>query len=123
MSGQTSAVTAAVGAVVAAATAGPLAQVFNELGLLLAVMGAAGGLVSGLYPWRGAGVLLRSVVLGAVLAFGIGAASPYLLGEVLSIDLSRAGNSVMMLSAGAFLIGWFQDALLVMAARRRGVLK
>lgn len=112
MSGQTTATVGAVGAIAAAATGGELAQVFNELWLVLAVMGAFGGLTHGLalrLPWREVG---RGLVLGFLLASGFGVMGPYVAAAAINIEVIADISTVKGLAASAFLIGFFQNFII-----------
>ena len=94
---------------------GPLAEVFNELALVLALMGAAGGATRGLalrLQWR---EVLRGIALGALLASGVGVLLPHVLGPWLGPDLPV---TVPALAACAYLVGFMQDA--VIARLQRG---
>lgn len=109
MSGQTTATVATVGAVAAAATSGELAQVFNELWLVLAIMGAFGGLTHGLalrLPWREVG---RGLVLGSLLASGFGVFGPAAVANAFGLDAVAAETGVKALAAAAYLIGFGQN--------------
>lgn len=121
MSGNSTAL-AAAGAVIAGAAGGPLAQVFNELALVLALNGAAGGLAWGIInrrPWH---LIAVATVLGAVFAFGFGQMAPQIVTSVLGVDFGPEGATVPALAAGAFLIGLMQDRLidLIRAAPKQG---
>lgn len=105
MTGANSSV-AIMGAAVAAAAGGPLAEVFNELSLVLAVMGGIGGMARGLAiktPWR---EVLRGVTLGALLATGLGVLLPLLVGPWLGQGVA---SSPAALAACAFVVGFLQD--------------
>lgn len=107
MTGQTTGL-ALVGAGLAAATSGPVAEVFNEMALVLAIMGAGGGATRALalrVPWRDG---LRGTVLGALLATGIGVLLPNVLGPWLGADTPA---TVPALAACAYLAGFLQDTL------------
>lgn len=107
MTGQTTAI-ALAGATVAAVTSGPIADVFNEMALVLAIMGAGGGATRALalrVPWRDG---LRGTVLGALLATGLGVLLPNLLGPWLG---DKTPATVPALAACAYLAGFLQDAL------------
>lgn len=111
MSGN-STVLAAAGAVIAGAAGGPLAQVFNELALVLALNGAMGGLAWGMInrrPWR---LILVATVLGAVFAFGFGQVSPQIVANLWGVDFGPEGITVPVLAACAFVIGLMQDRLI-----------
>lgn len=104
--------TAAIIGAASVATAGPLYQVFNELGLVLALMGAIGGALHALrhdVPWRAA---IKPMITGAILAFGVGVISAPLLAQMLGIEVSPGSNSVPVLASGAFLIGLMQERVL-----------
>ncbi|MEH7827096.1 hypothetical protein [Gemmobacter denitrificans] len=103
MSGANTALIGAGGAALAAVAGGPLTDVFNELALALAIMGAGGGITRGLanrLPWR---EVVRGGVIGASLAFGIGALAPKALG------VNVEGSTVSILAASAYLLGFLQD--------------
>jgi hypothetical protein len=111
MSGNSTAV-AAAGMVLAGAAGGPLAQVFNELALVLALNGAAGGLAWGLInrrPWR---LMAVATILGAVFAFGFGQMAPQIVTNLMGVDFGPQGATVPVLAACAFLIGLMQDRLI-----------
>ena len=108
----TNSTVAAAGVVLAGAAAGPLAQVFNELALVLAINGAAGGLAWGMInrrPWR---MIAASTVLGAVFAFGFGQMAPQIITSLLGVDFGPEGATVPVLAASAFFIGLLQDRLI-----------
>lgn len=95
----------------AVASSGPLLDVFNELAFVMAVVGALGGLTRGLAirtPWRS---VLRSVSLGALLAFGFGAVAPTVVANLFSIQIG-GGNSVQILAASAYFLGFGQDLVI-----------
>ena len=108
MTGQTT-LTAAGGVVVAAAVGGPLVQVFNELYLVLAIMGAAGGVTWGLANRRNWREVARGLVLGALLASGLGAISPHLVEWLTGVEFQPGGASVSVLASCAFFLGMAQD--------------
>ena len=117
MSGQTTATAAAAGAVVAAAAGGELAQVFDQLAIVLALMGALGGGTHGValrLPWS---EVARGVLVGAGLAFGIGLGGPQVVGKLLAIDITSDGT-VRGMAAAAFLVGFGQN--IVVDWLRRG---
>jgi hypothetical protein len=114
MSGQSTAV-ATGGAAVAALAGGPLAEVFNETTLVLAIWGAAGGTARGIglrVPWR---EIVRGAVLGALLASGLGVLLPHITGPLLSAELP---TTVPVLAACAYLVGLWPD--LIIARLQRG---
>lgn len=103
---------AAAGAVIAGAAGGPLAQVFNELALVLALNGAIGGLAWGMInrrPWR---LIAVATVLGAVFAFGFGQITPQLVTNFLGVNFGPEGITVPVLAACAFVIGLMQDRVI-----------
>lgn len=119
MSGQTTATVAAVGTIAAAATGGELAQVFNELWLVLAIMGAFGGLTHGLalrLPWR---EVARGLAIGALLASGFGVFGPMAVANAFGLDAVADASSVKALAAAAFLIGFGQNILVDWMRRGR----
>ena len=121
MSGNSTAL-AAAGMMIAGAAGGPLSQVFNELALVLALNGAAGGLACAMInrrPWR---LIIVATILGAVFAFGFGQMAPQIVTSLLGVDFGPEGATVPALAAGAFLIGLMQDRLidLIRATPKRG---
>jgi drug/metabolite transporter (DMT)-like permease len=79
-------------------------EVFNERGFVLAVLGALGGAVRAVAlktTWREG---LRVVVVGSVLAFGVGVLGPSLLKPWFGEFTPEAG-ATGLLTASAFLIG------------------
>jgi len=118
MTGHATPLTMAAATAGAAALGGPLSQVLNELAVLMAIMGGAGGLTWGLanrYPWRD---WLRGVILGALMAFGFGLASPSVLDSLIGVNFAPGGNSASWLASCAFVVGMMQDW--VLAVIRRG---
>lgn len=118
MSGQTTATVATVGAIAAAATGGELAQVFNELLVVMAIMGAFGGLTHGLamqLPWR---EIVRGVTLGVLLAGGIGVLGPYVASAIMGVEIVASEGGVRALAATSFLIGFAQN--FIIDWKRRG---
>ena len=112
MTGSNTAAVGAVGAVAAAVAGGPLSEVFNELSLLLVVMGAAGGATKSLaikVTWREA---IRGIVLGGLIAFGLGSTAPSILSTVLGVSLDGDASSARYLAAIAYLVGYMQDVLI-----------
>lgn len=102
----------AFGTALAAFAAGPLAEIFGQVGLLMAIMGALGGGARALAiksSWRPG---LRAALLGGLLAFGLGVISPPLLEKVLGLALTPDTSAVQMLAAGAFLVGFLQERIL-----------
>jgi hypothetical protein len=98
----------------AALAGGPLQQVFNELALVLVLMGAGGGATRGLairLPWQ---EVLRGIVLGGLLAGGLGVLTPHILRPWIGTD---ALITVPALAAGAFLVGFLQDVVIARLQR------
>lgn len=109
MSAHDQAVALAGGAVAAATAGGPLATVFNELGLVMALMGGFGGIAWVLaiaLPWRQA---LRPVVFGSIIAFGFGVISPVVLQWATGITLAPDTPMIPLLAATSFTVGFLQD--------------
>ena len=98
---------------------GPLYQIFDELALVMAVLGGMGGLCRAVAikgtPWR---EVLRSVFLGSLLAFGVGVFSPAIVSRMLGIDITGLDDILPLLAASSFLIGLLQD--IFMAWLRKG---
>ena len=92
---------------------GPLFQVFDELALVMAVLGGLGGLCRGVAvvgtPVR---ETLRSVFLGALLAFGVGVFSPSIVSRLIGVDVSGIADALPLLAASSFLIGLLQDVFI-----------
>lgn len=119
MSGNSTAI-GALGAAAAAGAGGPLAQVFSELALVMAIMGLAGGGVRGLslrLPWR---EWLRGCAVGSGLAFGFGVLAPPILAGQLGIEVVPDGPTVPALAASAFVIGFLQDVVTAWLQSRNG---
>ena len=119
MTGQTSVAVATGGAVASYLAGGPLAEVFNQLALTLALMGGFGGLTMGLavrLPWRD---VTRSFFVGGLLAAGLGAISPVLIERLFGISLSGGGTAVSLLASGSFMVGFGQDVVVKFMAERK----
>lgn len=110
MTGQTTALVA-VSAAASVAIAGPLAEVFNELGLTLAIMGGLGGLTRGLAIWPPMREVARGVALGVLFGFGFGVTGPEIVHRVTGLEVAVGAHSIPALAAAAFSIGFLQDFL------------
>lgn len=106
-------VTLATGVTISYFAGGPISEVFNELGLLTAVMGALGGVSRTLSmrelrfcPAIKRGV--RDAWLGGLLAFGIGIFSVPIIEKLFSIELAP-DTGVSAFAACAFAVGFFQE--------------
>lgn len=92
--------------------AGPIGQVFNETGALMAIMGALGGVV-GMLAVQGPGwswlLLLRRALYGAGLAFGLRVLAPPIISSVLQIEIGPDAQATEGLAASAFLLGFLQE--------------
>ena len=97
-------------AAVSSTVSGPLLQVFDEMALVMAVLGGLGGLCRGVAvvgtPVR---EMVRSVFLGALLAFGVGVFSPSIVSRLIGVDVSGVADALPLLAASSFLIGLLQD--------------
>lgn len=97
---------------VATQSNGAFAQVFNETGLIVALLGALGGLFYVLAidtPWSES---VRPILMGATLAFGVGAFGPEIITKVFGIDIPKDVPLVELKAATAFLIGASQEWLI-----------
>ena len=108
MSGHNTAI-AIGGAGAAAMAGGPLAQVFNELALVLAIMGAAGGATFGLANRLPLIEVARGILLGALMASGLGVLLPNVLSPWIGVD---ALTTVPVLAGCAYFAGFVQDVLI-----------
>lgn len=118
MSGANTALIGAGGAVIAAMAGGPMADVFNELALALAIMGAGGGITRGLANRLPPKEVLRGCVVGALLAVGLGALAPQVMGKMLAVEMQ--GGTVSVLAASAYLLGFLQDFAVAFLQRKPG---
>lgn len=109
---------AAGGALISVAAGGPLMQVFDEMSLVMAIMGALGGGCWGVANRRGWRSTARGVVLGALLAFGLGVLAPPLMSGMLNIEIGPDGGTVQTLAAAAFCVGLLQDVLIAWVRAR-----
>lgn len=103
---------AAFGAVAAAATAGPLTEVFNELGLVLAIMGCVGGVTRGLairLAWR---EIIRGIVLGGLFGFGFGVIAPDIVNRMFNVVVEPGTPAIPAMAAAAFIVGFMQDVVI-----------
>lgn len=116
--------TLAIGVSLSFLAGGPLSEVFNEMGLLVAIMGALGGISRTLSirdlqfkaAWRRG---LRDAWLGGLLAFGIGVMSLPLLEKLFGFQLAP-DSGVNVFAAGAFAIGFFQERVTNMSKEQSG---
>ncbi|MBS8228355.1 hypothetical protein [Vannielia litorea] len=110
------------GTVLAAVAGGPLSEVFNELSLVMALLGAIGGSVRWLALRRNRsdrprlrvslGEAFASISIGAGLSVGIGTLTPVVLKSVFGLEIAPDSPSTAMLAAGAFIIGIAQERAL-----------
>lgn len=110
------------GTILAAAAGGPLSEVFNELSLVMALLGAIGGSVRWLALRRSRrdrprlrisfGEAFASISIGAGLSVGIGTLTPVVLKSVFGLEIAPDSPSTAMLAAGAFVIGMAQERAL-----------
>ena len=110
----------ALGAGAAAAAGGPLAQVFNELALVMALMGLAGGSIRGLSLKISMREMCRGAVIGAGLAFGFGILSPPILAAQFGIDIFPDAPTIPLLAATAFVVGYMQDVVTAWMQSKNG---
>jgi hypothetical protein len=97
---------------------GPISEVFNELGLVLAIMGALGGATFSLANRRPYRELARGVILGALLAFGLGVLSPIILERLFGLTSDGSGAAaVPLLAAAAYMMGFAQETFIAWTAR------
>lgn len=101
-------------------TGGVLVQVFNELGLTLALMGGLGGALHGMLLGGSILLTLRGALIGAILAFGIGVNAPAILAFAFSgkFALDSSPLAVGALMSCAFLLGLAQDRFLDRVLKR-----
>lgn len=117
------ALASAAGVTVATPAAGPIAQVFNETGALMAIMGALGGVVGMLaiqapgWSWK---LLLRRALYGAGLAFGLRVLAPPIISSVLQIEIGPDAQATEGLAASAFLLGVLQERVSDFINRKGG---
>lgn len=108
----------------AGAVGGPLAQVFDEMALVMALLGGLGGAVRFLaLRWsvgrkRGAVAMaldfVAMIAIGAGMAFGIGVLAPPILRGMLDLQLAPDGGAVKALASCGFLIGLVQERVLAL---------
>lgn len=119
MTGQVTAI-AAFGTLAAAATAGPLNEVFNELGLVLALMGGFGGITRGLairLEWR---EITRGVALGGLFGFGFGVLSPDIIHRLFDVAIEPGTPAIPAMAAAAFIMGFLQDVIIAWSRAKGG---
>lgn len=109
----------ALGSAVAATTGGPLAEVFNETALVLAIMGGFGGMTRGLAVRLSRREVARGVFLGGLLAFGFGVLSPELLYRLFALEVAAGTPAIPVLAATAFIIGFAQELLITWMATKQ----
>lgn len=124
MAGENTAVaTATYAATVVAVGPGALEQVFNQLMLVYAIMGAAGGVALGLFtqgtPLR---EIMRGGFLGMLLATGLGVAAPYVVAWAFPVDVGQVHNNVQLLAASSFIVGLGQNWIIDRLTRGKGLI-
>ena len=109
----------AAGAVLASAVASqasrPLLLIFNEIGLVMAIMGALGGATFVLalrVPWRQAA---QPVLLGAMLGFGLSAIAVSLLKAQFGVEVAAQRGGVEVMASAVYLIGLSQERVIAWA--------
>lgn len=121
MAGENTVAATTVYAATVVASSGPLAEVFNQLMLVYALMGFGGGIALGLFtrgtPWR---EIARGGILGSLLAAGIGAATPQIVSAIFDIDIGQVNDNVQLLAAYAFLVGLGQNWIVDRITRGKG---
>lgn len=111
MTGQasTTAVAFAAAGGAAAVVGGPLMQVFNEMALVMAITGAAGGVCRSMALHQPFKDVFGSAIFGALLAFGVGLMAPKIVEKVIGIEIGPDTTSVPMLASSGFLLALGQD--------------
>jgi drug/metabolite transporter (DMT)-like permease len=108
---------ATVGSALGPIEPGPISEVFNELGLVLAIMGALGGATFSIANRRPYREISRGVILGALIAFGLGAISPIILEKMIGIEPTAGAASVPLLAGAAYFIGFAQETFIAWSSR------
>ena len=107
---------AATGLVVVATVAptagGAMAQVFNEMMLMMGIMGGLGGLLFALLGNVKLRQVIRNMATGAITAAGLGEIAPWLAARVFDLDLSDGAARPATMAGIAFLVGFAQERLL-----------
>lgn len=99
------------GAATSFVASGAIQSVFNEAGLVMAIMGFLGGMTYSLAARRKWLQGARHALLGALLAFGLGVIAPFLLSKLLGTDLAESGGTIQGLSAAAYIVGFVQERI------------
>lgn len=91
---------------------GPFAEVFDQMGLLLFVMGALGGLTAHFavrLPFKTA---FWPALVGGLLGFGLALVAPPILKSMLGVELMIEGGSARGMAACAYLVGVLHERVL-----------
>jgi hypothetical protein len=99
--------TAAIGV----AAIGPFADVFNEIGALMFVMGLLGGLTAHMGIKLPIASAWRPALVGGLIGFGLGVIAPPLLDAMLDVNLTGDGSS-RGLAAVTYLVGILHERIL-----------
>ena len=105
--------------VAAVASSGPLYAVFNEMGLLMALMGGLGGALYVLRHNVPLSHAVRPVVSGALLSFGAGVWAVPIVAKALGFEIANTQNSVPALAGAAFFMGFLQERILAKISRKK----
>jgi len=95
----------------ASVTIGPFAEVFNEAGLLMFVMGLLGGLTGHLGIKLQIKTAWRPAIVGGLIGFGLGVVAPPLLKAFLEVDL-LADTTARGLAAVTYIVGMMHERIL-----------
>lgn len=117
MSGGDATVGLVIAASVGVASAGPLLQVFNEMGAVLAIMGAGGGGLRALWlsvPIRQA---VRPVLIGGMVGFGTGILGVPVVEKLTGIEIDPTQDMVRILAAVSFVLGYSHERVLALLDR------
>jgi hypothetical protein len=93
------------------ATIGPFADVFNEVGALMFVMGMLGGLTAHMGIKLPMSSAWRPAFVGGLIGFGLGVIAPPLLDAMLDVKLTGDGSS-RGLAAVTYLVGILHERIL-----------
>lgn len=109
----------ATAGVIAIPASSALAQVFNDVGLLMLIMGAVGGALNGMLivgvKWR---PFMRSIAIGALLSFGCGVFAVPLVASWMGVEVE--GETIPYMGGAAFLIGLMQERVTAFLQRTPG---
>lgn len=94
---------------------GALREIFNQTLAVMAIFGAAGGATLALANRMKPREALRQIVIGTMIASGLGVLSPYVIAYFIDGFPAELGAAVGVIAGSSYLVGVFGSAALELA--------